>query len=923
MLHGREAELEMITNVLHNARGGDGEALIVRGEPGAGMTALLDHVADAASDMRILRCAGSESEMRFPCAALHTMLASNADRLDTVPAAQLATLRSVFDLTPAAMPRTFRAGLVLLTHLTSLAEHAPVLCLIDDAQWMDEVSREALLFAGRRLRTESVALIIATKQDDEWCPVRGISELRLDGISEAAAAALLADRAGDLLPEVRDRIIAEGRGNPYALLQLSACLSEGMRAGALTPARLALRTRSSCGRLGPHFQRQLAEISPAARTALLAIAAEDRGRLTLGSRAAELLDSSLDDLAEAEQAQLIRVDADGASFRHPLLPALVYQRASVSDRLAAHRALAAACGEQGEIDRRAWHMAAGTARPDDKAAEEMDGVAVRATSRGWHIGAAAAYERAAALTADRPVRARRLVQAASAAADADRLLWAGILADQATPLTDEPGSLAHLAEVRAGIELGKGTSRSSGRLLLQGAPHVAGHAPATAARMLLDAAGHACLNADREAAQQAARLLTTLALPRPLQLVSPAALGIANILDGDYAGGIPVVRQALAVVRAGEELTVDLRLNAARWAHLVGDDDAMYDLASAIVADCRTKGLAGRLPHALHLLAKAELFLGQHRDAKASGDEAVRLSNESRHTMGRARRLRLVLSRLAAIEGDAQRCRELTRIDTACDSVVAAAWAASSLALLDLGYMRPETALARLDEIMTGPARHTMLAVYSIPDYVESAVSIGRPDLAREPFGRFADFAGNAGQPWARAVASRCRALLEADGEADDHFELAIEQHALGGRPFERARTGLLYGGRLRRARRPTVARLHLRSALTIFERIGAEPWAERTRTELRATGEPLSCPTLATELMTRLTPQELHVVRLAATGLSNREIAAQMCLSIRTVGYHLYKAYPKLGIARRAELIRLIRDNGSIGLVTDSAVSP
>ncbi|MBB4929620.1 DNA-binding CsgD family transcriptional regulator [Lipingzhangella halophila] len=904
VLHGREMELETVANLVQKARGGGSGALVLRGEPGAGKTALLDHIAATVTDIRVLRCTGIESEAELPFAALHLMLRSYTDRIDELPAPQAVALRGAFGLAEPVTPDPFLAGLGILTLLSAIAEDGPVLCLVDDAQWLDQASRDALAFAGRRLHAEGVAFVLAAEEDGEAGPAWSMPELPLAPLDRQAAADLLAEYASDLAPAMRDRIVAEGRGNPLALIELPASLSAAQRAGELPPALPNFGARSATSQVEQGFRTRIAGLPRSARTAVLVAAADDSGDLSVVLRAAESMGARLGALEVAERARLIEMDHDSVAFRHPLIRTAAYQHAPVSLRFAAHRAIADVLGGQGDDDRRAWHLAAAATAPQDEVAERLAGVAKRAEERGGHAAAAAAYERSAELASDGAVRARRLMAAAGAARQVGHLKWAGLLADRAAPLAEAPMILARLDQVRAAIELGQGAPGSSGRLLVRGAVHVASEAPDTAAEMLAEAAGRAYFDADWETAELAARHLADLAMPAPFATLATAAYGISRVLGGDLAGGLPELRRAVRTAR-GDQLPIALRRGAARWAFLAGDDEATHDLSVLLVTECRTQGLIGLLPHVAHMLIKARLFLGLHADAHAAGAEALQLAHDTGQGV-LARRLRLVLARLAATEGDAHTCRELASADVASGSVAAAAWSASALALLDLGELRPEAAHTRLADVMTGPARHSTIATFSIPDFVESAAGTGQAGLARAAFTRFEEFARYAEQPWARAVASRCRALLDGGETAERHFALAIEEHGLGGRPFERARTELLYGEWLRRELHRTRARVHLRRALDIFEGLGAPPWAERTRTELRAAGELLPVTHEAGDLLARLTPQELQVVRLAATGLSNRDIAGQMSLSPRTVGYHLYKAYPKLGVSSRTDLVRL-----------------
>jgi DNA-binding NarL/FixJ family response regulator len=902
VLHGRETELATIEGLLEKARNGHGAALVVRGVTGIGKTALVDQVVEHAGDMAVVRCAGIEAEAELPYAGVQLLLRSYADRLPELPAPQAAALRAVFGLAGAPPSDPFMIGLGTLSLLALAAEDRPVLCVVDDAHWLDRPSANALLVAGRRVRNEGIVLILLAREEVSALPVAGVPELRLGGLGHRASAAMLAECAGDLAPPVRDRIIEESGGNPLALIELSHALRSSRLSGEL-PAARHIGTLLESVQVKTPYSERLTGLPERARFALLVAAAEDEGDLAVVTGALRHLGGSLDDLEAAEHARLVQLTHSRIVFEHPLIRATVYQEAAASRRLAVHHALADTLNRRGESERATWHLAMATTEPDAQVAGRLVGLAQRAAERGRHAAAAAAYERAAELSGDGPGRARWFVVAAMEAGTAGRMRWANMLADRAAALADEPMVMAWLARVRAWIEFEQGSPRVAGELLLTGARRIAGSAPGTAAAMLAEAAGSAYFNGDRRTVELAAEALSGLSLPADRQVRCLAVQGLAAILGGDLGSGVSVLRTAVTEVLNMGDLRFGLRHNAAVWSLVAGCDEAVRELSHALVRECRAHGLVGPLPHALQLLAQAEAFRGANASARANGLEALQLAQDTEQTH-RAGHVSGVLARLAAIEGDEQACRELSAAGSVRDNAPADDWKVCSLALLDLSMLRPESALTRLEEVVKG---HTSVAISSLPDYVEAAAAAGRPQAAREALGRFTEFAEHAGQPWATAVALRCRALLSSGEETDRLFAQAVQEHRRGGRPFERARTELLYGEWLRRARRRTEAVSRFRSALCVFEQLGARPWVDRTRGELRAAGGRIAPENPTADPLGRLTPQELQVVRLAARGLSNRDIGAQLFLSPRTVGYHLYKAYPKLGVAKRADLAGLV----------------
>ncbi|MDH6123402.1 LuxR family transcriptional regulator [Kitasatospora sp. GP82] len=977
MLYGRAEEQAVIDRLLDGARAGRSGALVLRGEPGIGKSALLDYAESAAPALsrgagscpadagaavgssgaaadpdrasgagsgapaplpfRVIRATGIECEADLPFAGLSLLLAPGLDRLPALPAPQRRALEAAFGLTeespgpasgatgsasgpassasvaagPAIRPTDrLLTGLATLALLAELATEGPLLCLIDDAQWLDHSSAEALLLAARRLRTEGVVLLFAARDGEGAFPTPGLAELPLGKLSPSAASALLAElptaRPRDADPArsaaVHRRVLAEAHGNPLALTELPAALADE-RPGTVGGVPLTSRLQLA-------FHGQVSRLPGATQTLLLVAAAEETGDLRVVLPAAAALGAGPDSVPPAERLGLVRLSADERlAFRHPLLRAAVLQRAPLPQRLAAHRAIGEALGDG---DRRTWHLALAATGPDAELADALERTAVRSGARGGPSGAASAYERAARLTPDRSAATRRLVLAAESATDAGELERAAELAERALARTGDvsraagpgyPRVIALLDHVRATAQFWRGEYPAAYELLLEAAaseveaPH--------AARMLFQAF-HAAWYLGEEQLAAVLDRLSALELPKddPAAPLAHYLLAAALPMIGRPAPVLPPVRETVAAARrAGVDAVRDL-VQVCGATLILGRDEETYALAAELVAEARAEGAVGPLPTLLYFLAEAELFHGRHRDAEVTATEALDLARDTGQRQWISQ-LQSLLAYSAALAGAAESCAESAAAALDGPGAAPAAghpWAQWALAMSDLGQGRAGLAADRLERLTGGPYRHHVSATRAVPDLVEAAVRLGEPERAAEAYERFARWAAVAGQPWAQSLVLRCQALLGPDELAEWAYRSALDLHQRDHRPFEQARTALLFGEWLRRERRRTEARSRLAAALEIFDRLGATPWADRARTELTATGSTAPAGPVAGPLAT-LTPQELQIVRLAAQGLTNRDIAAQLFLSPRTVGHHLYKAYPKLGVASRSEL--------------------
>jgi DNA-binding CsgD family transcriptional regulator len=644
------------------------------------------------------------------------------------------------------------------------------------------------------------------------------------------------------------------------------------------------------------FASQVAALPEPCRLAVLVAALHGPTDLAEVSQAITAAGGSLTDLAPAERAGLLRVTPAGVSFSHPLVRTAVRAGSDVATRMAAHRALAGVL----DGDRRAWHLAALAVGPDEQVAAELDAAAQRAGDRSSPAAMSAAYAQAATLSADPAARGRRLTLAAESAADAGLLARASGLARQAGALVTDPALTASLARVEAQVLYEADRPVEAASTLLDGAAPLASADSPTAQAMAIQAvlylwrsvAGPSRQDLERRAAAMLppgeARLFGFLQAIRRLQDGDPEAPAILSAWPDSRT--VPLFAQSFP-------LAFDL---------IQGDLLEARSRASSLAAECRNAGKVCLLAHALGYLARAQGLYGDYQDAKMSVEESLRLAADTGQA-GLTGRLAAVAAEIAAVTGDEQECKARAaeaRERSAGVWTTSLAGADCALARLDLGRTRYQPALDRLQAAMTGPSRHAHLMLYSYPDHVEAAVRAGRPDLAAGPLAMFTAWANAIKQPWANAVAVRCTALTAADANAEQLYRRALAVHDGDGRPFEEARTRLVYGEWLRRSRRRTDARGHLLAAAATFTRLGAQPWQDRAQAELRAAGA--AAPAVSADNpLARLTPQELQVVRLAATGASNKQIGARLFLSPRTVGYHLYKAFPKLGVTSREELAR------------------
>ena len=906
VLYGRDAERAEIGALLEAARRSRSGALLIRGEPGIGKTALLEDARDlAGTGMHVLAARGVESESELAFAGLHQLIRPALHFLDRLPQTQAEALQGALGLVDRRGDDRFLISVACLSLLSELAERRPVLCLVDDAQWLDSPSADALLFVARRLEAEGIVMLFAARDMDsprfEAADLRELVLRRLD--SDAAAAMITRCVGGVIAPSVRDLLVEQAGGNALALVELPTTFTPAQLRGE-KPLPETLPLTPDLERL---FLERVHRLPDATQQLLLIVAAEDTGRLATVMRAAEARGIGPNALAAAEEAGIVTIGGTSFELRHPLVRSAVYQGSSSSDRRAAHLALAEACGDPDEADQRAWHRAAGALGPDGDVADDLEATAERARLRSGHAAAAAALSRAAELSIDPASRARRLVGAASAAWHAGQPERASTLLQEASPLSADPRLRAELAFVRGEIPFQCGVLVDACETLMAGAAEIAPLEPRRALEMLFDAANAGENAGDYDRVARAVRQADDLRRGDATEaLLKDLLVGVGGLLSGTSAREVPLVRDAVA--RSDELEEPIWILWAAFGAGAIGDEVREAELLRRAVSLARTSGAVDLLTRALLVVAVDGMFAGRFA-VGAEATEGLTLAKDA-GLSNTTSFFHAILAWLAAVRGRHQECRahatEATEEAQATGMAVANSIAEWALSLVDLSTGQLEQAVARLEAVRTGPPGygHPYISLMLVPDLLEACVRAGQDDRAQAAFAGFESFARPHAPAWALALAARCRALLSKDADSERAFLDALELHAQNERPFDRARTELLYGESLRRARRRTEAREALRGALERFERLGAEPWAERARTELRASGETARKRDPST--IDHLTPQELQITRLVADGLSNKEVAAHLFLSPRTIDYHLRNVFAKLGITSRTQLARL-----------------
>ncbi len=893
--------------MIEAAREGRSAALLVHGEAGMGKTSLLRDAAEHATALRVLRARGIESESHLPFAALSELLAPLLELRSEIPAVQSTALGGALALEATPVTDRFAVAAGVLSLLAAAAERQPVLALADDLQWLDDASREALLFAARRLDAEGVVLLFGLRDGEGVdAGALGLETLHLGGLDDASARAMLAADADGLAPQVTERLVAAAGGNPLALREIPRGLSAEQRAGR-DLANAPLRPGDTLERA---FGRRVDALPEPARRALLVAACAETVRADVIAGALANADLPPGALDPAEAAGLLTLRGREIEFDHPLVRAAVYHSGSPAERRDAHRALADAFPARSA--ERAWHRAAAAPMPDAGVAQALMDAAGDARGRAAFAAAARGFARAGELYTDDDERGRAMLEAAGAATIAGDLRRAYELAEEGARLAADPLLQSDLRAMAARTLMRLGDPLRAGQALVREAERIEALDPVRAGTFLLESAvTHMIDGTLRAMAETALRVREVTAGEAPgLEFLATLLTAEAYLALGETAAGDELL-QACEPVLLGDEPVLGppevlgMAAHASVWTERFDRAEALFD---RLIGSLRDVGAAGSLVYPLAARSHLDFRTGRWPAALAGADESVRLGRETgqesllAHGLGALAEVEAGLGRADAARAHAN---ESVALCQAQGAPATAIYGAGALCLLELGLgnldaardhgLAAERAFGETEGDEPGVVRYA-------PDLIEVLWRLG---LADEVPARIDELARQGDRPlhtWTQAVVERLRGLVASDDQVDAHFARALELHARTRQPFETARTQLLHGERLRRAKRRADARAPLSAALGVFERLGADPWTERARSELRATGGPTgsAAPAIATD---ELTAQELQIALQVAQGRTNREVAAALFLSAKTIEYHLGSIYRKLGIRRRGEL--------------------
>lgn len=902
MLLGRTSECEVLEGLLSAVRDGRSRVAVLRGEPGVGKTALLQHTVASASGFRIARAVGVESEMELPFAALQQLCAPMLDRLDRLPGPQRAALRTAFGLNTGEAPEQLLVGLAALSLLAEVAQEQPLLCVVDDAQWLDRGSARALSFVARRLLADQVGVVFATRE--QTSELAALPELIVEGLGDDDARALLASViTGPLDERVRDRIVSETRGNPLALIELPrGSTPSELAVGFGVPAAVPLS-----GRIEQRYRLRLKELPQETQRLLLIASAEPSGEPALVRRAAERLGVGADAAAHAAEAGLLDIDAQ-VRFRHPLVRSAAYRAASPASRRGVHLALAEETDPEVDPDRRAWHRAQATTEPDEAVADELERSAGRAQQRGGLAAAAALLERSAELTPDPQRQALRLLLAAYAQLTAGANERAQALLEQSLPNLNDPPLRAQATRMQGAIRFADGRGGETPALLFNAAAALRDVDLQMAREILLEAleaamwAGQLSSGTRPLDVAQAARSLSP---PQGDETTASLLLtGYTARLTESYAKGVEWWRRAVGAY--AEELRSQPRL---KWDGMVWnatgellDFESHNAVAREWVRLAREQGAMATLPVALSGLAWCEILSGRVDAAEALIAEAVEITAATgAPSMPGAQGINSLA--VLAWRGHEREARLLA--ETVTNEAIARGQGLG-VALVQLLMTKLELGLGHYEDARIGSLNvfdqdPLYVGSMALGDTVEATVRAGDPDGAQAALARLTERAQASGTPWGLGLLARSRALLALDQDAEPLYLDALEHLGRSGVATELARTHLLYGEWLRRVRRRRDARAQLRTAHEMLQAMGASAFAHRASIELLATGE--HARTRTSETRDQLTPQERQIAQLAADGESNAQIAAKLFISPHTVAYHLRQVFAKLDVNSRYQL--------------------
>jgi DNA-binding CsgD family transcriptional regulator len=900
LLLDRKNERQVLDEFLAAARTGDGGALVVHGDPGIGKTALLEYAVGSATEFDVFRTVGNESEMELPYAALLELCRPGPSELAQLPEVQRNAIEVVLGRREGVGPDRVLVGVALVSLLSAFGAKRPLLCVVDDAQWLDSSSAQAIAFAARRISRDAVAFLFGARTlTDE---VRGLPKLTISGLGDQDARTLLATVLPDRLDDrVVDRLVVETHGNPLALLELPRGLTPAQLAGGFgLPASLTL-----AGAIEESYRRRLAKLPRDSRRLLLLAAADPTGDPATVWGAAESLGIADDAVAPIEEDGLVDF-WEGVVFHHPLVRSAVYNTATPKSRREAHLALAEATDRALDPDRRAWHRAQATVRPDEDVAAELEASAQRAQARGGLAAAAAFLERSVALTVDPSRRAGRALRAAQTKRLAGALQSASALAAVAErgPLDDL--QRAQLDALLGQIAFAGNRGNDAAPLMLKAASRLEQVDRTLAREAYLDAL-IAALFAGRLAHEASALEVAAAAhaapgSDEPARASELLLEGLALLVTDGYKSATSVLKQAMSAFRA-DDLGVEERL---RWSWVAGttaghiwDYDTWDVLTERQEQLARHVGALTVLPITLSIRAGVCLFAGEVAEAAYLVDQVQVVTAASDN-----QRFSNASLLIAAFRGDEHEARQLieaaTKDSSARGEGMALAVASTATALLCNGLGLYEEAFRAALEALKDP-NDLWYAGWATVELVEAASRTGNIEQAMPALEKLVESTDASGTGWALGVQARCRALLLEGEGAEALYQEAIERLLPTRLRFDLARTRLLYGEWLRREHRPRDARAQLRTAQELFSEFGMDGFAQRAGVELRATGEKVRKHTAETRY--DLTPQELRISELTAQGASNQDIAAQMFISPGTVEYHLSKVYRKLGIRSRTQL--------------------
>ncbi|MEV0283131.1 AAA family ATPase [Kribbella sp. NPDC050820] len=901
VLRGRRSEGESLDRLVANVRAGQGQVLVVRGEAGIGKSALLEYVAGNAGGCRVAHASGVESEMELPFAGLHQLCAPMLDLAEHLPPPQRAALAVAFGLEFGGPPDRFLVGAAVLSLLAEVADREPLLCVIDDAQWLDQASAQALTFVGRRLFADRIGVVFGVRDPataPEW---RGFPELVVGGLADNDARALLDSVVPGRLDEhIRDRIVSETRGNPLALLELPRGLTAAELAGGFERPD----ARPLASQIEQNFAQRVQLLPPETQRLLLTAAAEPVGDVPLLLRAIQSLNIPASAAGPAEAAGLIELGAR-VRFRHPLVRSATYRAAVSADRRAVHQALADAIDPTTDPDRRAWHRAQAADQPDEAVAAELIASADRAQRRGGLAATAAFLQRATELTPDPTTRANRAVAAAQATMRAgafEPALKLLVTADEWSP-----GEL-HQATVnllRAQIAFASGHGAAAAQLLLESARRLESLDLALARDTYLDAmmaamfAGVLADGSPQTEVAQAARAAPQPKNPRKQDLVLDTLA--VSFTDG-YPAAVPMAREAIAAF--ADESRADP--GDMRWLWLASRtsvdlwDFEHWDVLTARhVQLAREVGDLTELPLVLNSRLHLHLFAGEIPAAAALLAEIRTIADATGIGLAPYGAIGLSVMRGRVDEATPLIASTLEEVTTRGEGAGMSYTRWANAVLMNSVGRYPE-ALASAQAAASDP-KDLGVASWSLPELVEAAVRAGQRELATEALDRMTELAQATGTDWALGLLDRSVALLTPGPEAEAGYQAAIERIGRTRVRMDLARSHLLYGEWLRRAGRRQDARARLRTAYEMLTAAGAAAFAERARHELAAAGEAVD--ERAGRAVDVLTVQEAHIAELAGSGLTNAQIGAQMFLSQHTIEWHLRKVFTKLGITSRRQL--------------------